>query len=446
MHIILASAVIFWPGLFASRPILPQVYNVNYISLSSQTPHKVPTQGKPGISSKKIAPTKPTEKVKSAEIKNKEAISAKTPISIPPATQVTKEKVYPESMSVQKPTKKTIENTSADKLSVSQKINELEQQKHEQLLERERQAEQIRRQRIAESLRAQQEAKRAANEAMINQKVHELQEKQKQEQLLEQERQAEQIRRQQIAESLRAEQEAKKAANEAMINQKVHELQEKQKHEQLAEQERQAEHIRRQRIAESLRAEQEAKRATNEAMINQKVHELQEKQKHEQLAEQERQAEQIRRQQIAESLRAQQEANEATEELNELRRLPDGTTNGTNGSQKNENKDKETESNQNPVEKGYLASISSRIQQFWALPEFEKWDPSLMATIVITINQDGRIISQSFQEHSKNKLFDQYVEKTLQRAAPLPPIPAALKKSQFEIGLFFKPTGLQNKK
>ena len=396
MHIILASAVIFWPGLFASRPILPQVYNVNYISLSSQTPHKVPTQGKPGISSKKIAPTKPTEKVKSAEIKNKEAISAKTPISIPPATQVTKEKVYPESMSVQKPTKKTIEHTSADKLSVSQKINELEQQKHEQLLERERQAEQIRRQRIAESLRAQQEAKRAANEAMINQKVHELQEKQKQEQLLEQERQAEQIRRQQIAESLRAEQEAKKAANEAMINQKVHELQEKQKHEQLAEQERQAEHI--------------------------------------------------RRQQIAESLRAQQEANEATEELNELRRLPDGTTNGTNGSQKNENKDKETESNQNPVEKGYLASISSRIQQFWALPEFEKWDPSLMATIVITINQDGRIISQSFQEHSKNKLFDQYVEKTLQRAAPLPPIPAALKKSQFEIGLFFKPTGLQNKK
>ena len=178
------------------------------------------------------------------------------------------------------------------------------------------------------------------------------------------------------------------------------------------------------------------------------MHELQEKQKHERLVERERQAELLRRQQIAESVRAQQEAeqaaNDATEDLKELLRIPNNTTNGTTDSQKNENK--ETESNQNPVEKGYLASISSRIQQFWALPEFEKWDPSLMATIVITIDQDGRIISQSFQEHSKNKLFDQYVEKTLQRATPLPPIPAALKKSQFEIGLFFKPTGLQRKR
>jgi TolA protein len=235
-----------------------------------------------------------------------------------------------------------------------------------------------------------------------------------------------------------------------MISQKVHELLEKQKHEQMVERQRQAEQIRRQQIAESARAEQEAKKAANEAMINQKVHELQEKQKHEQLLERQRQAEQIRRQQVAESLRAQQEAeqeaNAATEELNELLRLPNSTSKGTNDSQKNDNTDKEMESNENPVEKGYLASISNRIQQFWALPEFEKWDPSLLATIVITINQDGRIIRQSFQEHSKNKLFDQYVEKTLQRAAPLPPIPAALKKSQFEIGLFFKPTGLQSKK
>ena len=238
------------------------------------------------------------------------------------------------------------------------------------------------------------------------------------------------------------------SVKELSSNQRVHELEEKQKQEQLAERERQTEQARQQRMAKAARAEQEAKRAASEALFNQRVRELQEKQKQEQMAQRERQAEQLRRQQVAESVRAAEEAeqaaSEATDDLKELLRLSNSTSKGATGSQGNENKEKETDNG--PVVQAYLASISSRIQQFWALPEFAKWDQSLKATVVITIDQNGRLQSHSFQEHSTNKLFDQYVEKTLEQATPLPPIPPALKKSQFEIGLVFKPTGLQNKR
>ena len=52
------------------------------------------------------------------------------------------------------------------------------------------------------------------------------------------------------------------------------------------------------------------------------------------------------------------------------------------------------------------------------------------------------IFSEHFEKSSGDKLFDQFVQKTLREAAPLPPIPAALQQSQVEVGLRFKPSGL----
>ena len=95
------------------------------------------------------------------------------------------------------------------------------------------------------------------------------------------------------------------------------------------------------------------------------------------------------------------------------------------------------------AEKLYQAAIYKRLQQFWSLPEFKKWDPSLTAVVVITISQNGYITNQYFETRSGDKVFDQFVEKTFHDAVPLPQIPAALRKQQYEIGLRFKPTGMQ---
>ena len=95
------------------------------------------------------------------------------------------------------------------------------------------------------------------------------------------------------------------------------------------------------------------------------------------------------------------------------------------------------------LEKQYYSSIINRVSQFWALPEFRPWDPSLQAIVIITIAQDGTITNQFFEERSQDPTFDQFVRKTLQNANPLPAIPPALKKKQYEIGLRFRPGSIQ---
>lgn len=95
------------------------------------------------------------------------------------------------------------------------------------------------------------------------------------------------------------------------------------------------------------------------------------------------------------------------------------------------------------LEKQYYSSIINRVSQFWALPEFRPWDPSLQAVVIVTIAQDGTIKNQFFEERSQDPTFDQFVRKTLQNANPLPAIPPALKKRQYEIGLRFRPGSIQ---
>ena len=97
----------------------------------------------------------------------------------------------------------------------------------------------------------------------------------------------------------------------------------------------------------------------------------------------------------------------------------------------------------NLLESSYQAKIFSRLQQYWSLPEYKKWDPGLAAIVVITIRSDGRIINQYFQKKSGDRFFDQFVMSTLQKAGSMPPIPPALKKRQYKIGLRFKPGSIQ---
>ncbi len=95
------------------------------------------------------------------------------------------------------------------------------------------------------------------------------------------------------------------------------------------------------------------------------------------------------------------------------------------------------------IESQYLASIRNRLDQFWAPPEYIQQDPNLTAVVVITINLDGKVANMLFESKSGNRIFDQFVIKTLEDAAPMPPIPLAMKKQRFEIGLIFKPGSIQ---
>ncbi|AGF79510.1 TonB family protein [Desulfocapsa sulfexigens DSM 10523] len=91
------------------------------------------------------------------------------------------------------------------------------------------------------------------------------------------------------------------------------------------------------------------------------------------------------------------------------------------------------------IENQYIATIGSSLNQHWALPEIKPWNPDLSATVIIHIAKDGKIINHRFEKRSGDSVYDQFVSRTIQDANPLPPIPGAMKVSDFTIGLRFTP-------
>jgi len=97
----------------------------------------------------------------------------------------------------------------------------------------------------------------------------------------------------------------------------------------------------------------------------------------------------------------------------------------------------------NLIENQYLAAIVNRLHQHWALPENLQKNPDLTAVAVITIRKNGEIASFNFESKSGDRVFDQFVRNAIQAANPMPPIPPALKKQRFEVGLRFKPGSIR---
>ena len=92
--------------------------------------------------------------------------------------------------------------------------------------------------------------------------------------------------------------------------------------------------------------------------------------------------------------------------------------------------------------KKYYIAISRKIHSNWALPDTQNWDTNLEAIAVIVIKRDGTVVETFFEKKSDNIYFDQYVEKTIQAALPMPPFPSDLREDELEIGLKFRPSGL----
>jgi colicin import membrane protein len=87
----------------------------------------------------------------------------------------------------------------------------------------------------------------------------------------------------------------------------------------------------------------------------------------------------------------------------------------------------------------YLADLHMRIQQHWKLPDLQSWDNSLEARFVIKVRRDGIVTESFFEKRSQNFHFDQFVEKAIRDASPLPPFPSGLDEERLEIGLRFRP-------
>ena len=92
--------------------------------------------------------------------------------------------------------------------------------------------------------------------------------------------------------------------------------------------------------------------------------------------------------------------------------------------------------------KHYLAAVYERIQSHWYIPPLQNWEDSLEAVLVIKVNRNGTIIKTFFEKKSANLYFNQFVNKTVQESAPLPPFPKELEKKNMEIGLRFSPAGV----
>ncbi len=95
------------------------------------------------------------------------------------------------------------------------------------------------------------------------------------------------------------------------------------------------------------------------------------------------------------------------------------------------------------LEAQYFSSIFSHLHQYWAFPVSKQEDLELSAVVVINIAQNGQIIGYNFEKRSGDRVFDQFVNRALQEANPLPAIPRALKEQQYTLGLRFKPGQIQ---
>lgn len=89
--------------------------------------------------------------------------------------------------------------------------------------------------------------------------------------------------------------------------------------------------------------------------------------------------------------------------------------------------------------KRYYAAVYERVHAYWNLPDLQNWKDSLEAVVVLEVRKDGIITSKVYEKKSDNHFFNQFVDKAIQEASPLPPFPLGLEKERLEIGLRFRP-------
>lgn len=169
-----------------------------------------------------------------------------------------------------------------------------------------------------------------------------------------------------------------------------------------------------------------------------------------------REDEKLKRQKLAEALRAEREAAEAAkiaqQEAELQRKLLEANLADARRVAKENDSRRTSNTNTNNrgssvnltgVEKQFYNAIVVHTTSYWQLPEYKPWDSNLETIVAVTIANNGKIKNMFIEHSSGDKVFDQFVLKALRAADPLPQIPPAMKKKYFDIGLRFKPGGIQ---
>jgi len=86
----------------------------------------------------------------------------------------------------------------------------------------------------------------------------------------------------------------------------------------------------------------------------------------------------------------------------------------------------------------YLEEVRSRVRANWSYAgssRAERTPPE--AVVLLKVQRDGTVLEANLKRRSANTLFDQSVLRAVQRSDPLPPFPAAFRKTAEELEITF---------
>lgn len=92
----------------------------------------------------------------------------------------------------------------------------------------------------------------------------------------------------------------------------------------------------------------------------------------------------------------------------------------------------------NQIASIYGERVRQKIQSEWRLVNDQGID-GLKAVVAVRIRRTGEIVSVVLMKKSGNELFDEAAVRAVNKAAPLPPVPAAIAQSSTELILTFMP-------
>ena len=94
--------------------------------------------------------------------------------------------------------------------------------------------------------------------------------------------------------------------------------------------------------------------------------------------------------------------------------------------------------------RAYYAMIWSRIKGKWALPQGILPGEVLETVIDVTILRSGAVTQVDFEKRSGNRYFDESAMKAIQKASPLPPLPAWSRENSLGVGIRFHSSELKS--
>jgi len=92
----------------------------------------------------------------------------------------------------------------------------------------------------------------------------------------------------------------------------------------------------------------------------------------------------------------------------------------------------------------YQIEVESWVKSKWAYPTAARDAGNLESVIFLKVKSDGTIQKSWFEKRSNDTVFDQSVQKAIERSDPLPPFPEGYRKSYDEIEIIFNLKDLEN--